>query len=113
MAISKIDKPHWHDYFERVSKILIGKSAELEVDSLEIGSQIEAEWVPLLGIVYDKRSDIMAVMVEGLDHMIRQPQTVFVDMTGSALSSVEIVDADRSRHLLKLRDPLMLAPPQA
>lgn len=111
MAILKIDKQNWHDYFDRMSKVLVGKNAELEVDALEIGSQIQAEWVPLIGIVYDPRADILAVMVEGFDHMIRRPQTVFADMTGSALTSIEAIDADQAHHIVKLRDPLMLPPP--
>ena len=111
MSITKLEKPEWHDYFDRMSKILIGRSAELEVDALEIGSQIAADWIPLLGIVYDPHSDILAVMVDGLDHMIRQPKTIFVDMNGSALSSMEVIDAEQIRHIVKLRDPLLLPPP--
>ncbi|MDC8760147.1 DUF5335 domain-containing protein [Janthinobacterium fluminis] len=111
MTIAKIDKPNWHDYFGRISKTLVGKNAELEVDALEIGSQLEADWVPLLGIVYDPASDILAVMVEGLDHMIRHPQTLYVDMLGSELLSMEVNDADHFRHIIKLRDPLLLAAP--
>lgn len=112
MAISKLDKPHWHDYFNHMSKILIGKNVELEVEALEIGSQIESDWVPLFGMVYDPNSDILAVMVEGLDHMIRHPQEVYVDMLGSELTSMEVLDSDQFRHIIKLRDPLMLPPPQ-
>ena len=111
MSISKIDKPNWHDYFNHMSKILIGKNTELDVDALEIGAQVQSDWAPLLGIVYDPHSDILAVMVEGLDHMIRRPQTVYVDMTGAALASMEVIDADQVRHIIKLRDPLMLPPP--
>lgn len=111
MAISKIDKPKWQDYFDRVSRVLAGKNAELEVDALEIGSQIELEWVPLMGMLYDPQGDIIAVMVEGLDHMIRHPQTLFVDMTGSALTSLEVVDAGQMHHIIRLRDPLMLPAP--
>jgi hypothetical protein len=111
MAISKIDKSKWQEYFDRMSKVLVGKNAELEVDALQIGSQIELEWVPLMGMLYDPQGDILAVMVEGLDHMIRHPQTLFVDMTGSALTSLEVVDADQMRHIIRLRDPLMLPAP--
>ncbi|HEV7814324.1 MAG TPA: DUF5335 domain-containing protein [Janthinobacterium sp.] len=113
MTISKLEKPVWKNYFDRMSKILTGKNAELEVDALEIGSQIQAEWVPLTGILYDPQSDTLAVMVEGLDHMIRRPASLFVDMEAGALSSMEVIDADQVRHIIKLRDPLMLpAPPQ-
>ena len=111
MATVKLEPAQWHTYFDRMSKTLIGKSAEIEVDALEIGSQIEAEWVPLLGIVYDSRSDILSVIVEGLDHMIRHPQSVFVDVSNNTLSSMEVIDADQFVHIIKLRDPLRLSAP--
>ncbi len=112
MAIVKIDKAHWHDYFGRMSALLIGKSVEVEVDALEIGSHIAAEWVPLLGFVYDVHSDILAVTVEGLDHMIRHPKQVHVDMLGSELRSMEVVDGELYHHIIKLREPLLLPAPQ-
>lgn len=111
MATTKLDKPAWHAYFDNMSKILGGKVAEVEVDALAIGSQTEAEWLPLLGITYDPKDDAVEVFLEGLDHMIRQPREVFVDQTAANLSSVEIVDTDDFRHIIKLRDPLMLPPP--
>ncbi|CDG82074.1 DUF5335 family protein [Janthinobacterium agaricidamnosum] len=110
MAIFKLEKNDWHAYFERIAKVLMGKSAELEVDALSIGSQLQARWAPLMGIVYDPRSDILAVMLEGLDHMIRHPQTIFVDMQGDVLNSLDVNDADNFRHIIKLRDPLPLPP---
>lgn len=111
MAIAKIEKTVWREYFDRVSKASEGKNVELEVEALELGSQIELEWVPLMGLLYDPKDDVVAVLVEGLDHMVRRPQTLFVDMTGSALTSLEVIDADQVRHIIRLRDPLMLPPP--
>ena len=40
---------------------------EIEIASLSICDQIEAEWLPLLGIVYDPKDDIIEVALEGLD----------------------------------------------
>jgi hypothetical protein len=112
MPILKIEKREWKAYFDYMSRILDGKSAEIEVDALAIGAQLEVEWVPFLGIMYDPGDDIVSVMVEGLDHMIRHPESVLVDFTVGRLVGIEIVDADRMHHLIKLRDPLMLpAPP--
>jgi hypothetical protein len=111
MALSKLEKPKWHAYFDNMSKVLEGKRAEIEVDALAIGSQVEAEWLPLLGITYDPKNDIVQVALEGLDHMIHKPRDVFVDMTAVDLSSVEVIDNDDFRHIIKLRDPLMLPPP--
>lgn len=111
MAISKLDKPHWQAYFDHLSKILDGKRIEIEVNALSIGSQIEAEWTPLLGITYDPKDDIVDVALEGLDHLIHHPQDIFVDQTGLDLTSMEVVDSDNFRHIIQLREPLMLPPP--
>jgi hypothetical protein len=108
MTIAKLEKAVWHSYFDGMSKILDGKSAEIEVDALSVGSQIEAEWAPLLGITYDPKSDIVEIILEGLDHMIYKPKEVYVDQNAVELTSMEVIDADNFRHIVKLRDPLML-----
>lgn len=111
MTIAKIDKPDWHSYFERLSRQLEGKSVEIDVEALSLGSQIEAEWVPLEGLTYEPRQDILSVMVEGLNHLIRHPQSVFVDVELGQVTSMEVVDGDNYRHIIKLSDPLLLSGP--
>lgn len=111
MALSRLEKPQWHAYFNHMARLLEGKRAEIEVDALDIGDQIEAEWVPLIGITYDQKGDLVDVAVEGLDHLIHQPRDVFVDQTGTDLHSLEVVDTSDVRHIIKLRDPLMLRAP--
>ena len=59
MALRKLDKTEWRAYFDRVSRGFIGKRAEIEIASLALGSQFEAEWLPLLGIVYDPKNEII------------------------------------------------------
>lgn len=111
MALSKLEKSTWHAYFDNMSKVLSDKRVEIEVDALAIGSQIEAEWLPLLGVTYDPRNDIVDIALEGLDHIIHKPRDIFVDHTAADLRSLEVVDADDFRHIIKLRDPLMLPRP--
>jgi hypothetical protein len=108
MAIVKLDKAKWHSYFDQVSKLLEGKQAEIEVASLKLGDQIEAEWVPLLGIVYDHKNDLVEVIVEGLDHLIYKPREIFIDHGPLGLTSMEVIDVDDVRQIIRLRDPLML-----
>ena len=50
MATLKLEKTEWHPYFDRISKALVGKRAEIEIASLSLGHQIAAEWLPLLGL---------------------------------------------------------------
>jgi hypothetical protein len=111
MATVKLDKSAWHPYFDNVSKILDGKRAEVEVAALKIGDQIEAEWLPLLGIVYDPKDDLIEIAMEGLDHMIRKPKEVFIDQDAVLLKSMEVIDQDNVQQIIRLRDPLMLPPP--
>lgn len=108
MATVKLEKAAWQPYFDQISKTLGGKQAEIEIASLKLGDQIEAEWVPLLGIVYDPKNDLVEVLLEGLDHMIRKPVEIFVEHGPLGLSSMEVIDADDERQIIKLRDPLML-----
>jgi Family of unknown function (DUF5335) len=55
MAAQKIDRAEWRSFFDAMSKALVGMRAEIEVASLALGDQIEAEWLPLLGITYDSK----------------------------------------------------------
>jgi hypothetical protein len=48
----QLEKSQWRAYFDRMSKVLVGKRAEIEVASLNLGDQIKAEWLPLFGISY-------------------------------------------------------------
>jgi hypothetical protein len=82
--------------------------AEIEVAPLDLSDQVEAEWVPLIGLVYDPKDDIVGVAVEGLDHMIHSPRELYVEEDGGELSSLEVIDADGTRQIIKLKDMLML-----
>jgi Family of unknown function (DUF5335) len=115
MATRKLDKAAWRGFSDRVSKALVGKRAEIEVASLALGDQVEAEWLPLLGITYDPKDDIFEVALDGgVDHIITAPRALYVDEDApGALVNLEIVDGEDVRHIIVLRDPLMLPPPSA
>jgi hypothetical protein len=112
MTARKLDKKEWQAFLDGVSKLLEGGQAEIEIASLALGDQVEAEWLPLLGIVYDRKNDIVEVALDGLDHMIHEPREIYVDVDGEGLLSLEIVDAEGARQVVRLKDPLMLPAPQ-
>jgi hypothetical protein len=111
MAIHKVEKGSWQPYIDKISKTLVGKQAEIEVDALDIGAQIEAEWIPLLGISYDPKNDLVQVLVEGLDHLIRDPGEIWVDHGPAGLTSMEIIGTDGVKQIIRFRDPLLLPGP--
>ncbi len=107
----KLEKSQWHAYFDRMSKALVGKRAEIEVASPKLGDQIAAEWLPLLGITYDPKNDVLEIALEGVDHLIHKPREIYVEEQGLELSSLEVVDAEGVRQIVVLRDPLILPTP--
>jgi hypothetical protein len=111
MTVHTLEKTEWHSYFDRMTKVLIGKRAEIEVASLELGDQIEAEWVALLGITYDPKKDVLEIALDGLDHLVPKPRQVYVDEGLAGLDSFEAIDHAGARHIVRLREPLMLPAP--
>jgi hypothetical protein len=111
MAVRKIDKPEWRAFFDWFSRGLLGARVELEVASLDLGDQIEAEWLPLLGITYDDKDDLLEIALEGVDHLIYGPREVWADLNVGELMSFEVIDDRGVSQIIKLRQPLMLPSP--
>ena len=109
--IRKLEKPQWRPFLDAISKLLEAKEAEIEVASLDLGDQVQAKWLPLIGIAYDPNDDVVEVALDGLDHMIHRPREIYLDNGASGLTSLEIVDADGARQIVKLKDQLMLPAP--
>ena len=109
--IRKLEKPQWRPFLDAISKLLEAKEAEIEVASLKLGDQVQAEWLPLIGITYDPGDDVVEVALDGLDHLIYRPREIYLDNGGGGLASLEIVDADGVRQIVKLRDELLLPAP--
>src|SRR3977135_4679987 len=107
----KLEKAQWRPFLDTVSKLLEAKEAEIEVASLKLGDQVQAEWLPLIGIAYDPNDDFVEVALDGLDHMIHRPREIYLANGAAGLTSLEIVDADGAGQIVKLKDQLMLPAP--
>lgn len=108
MTIAQINKAEWKTFFDQMSKSLEGNLAEVELNSLAIGSQIQTQWTPLFGISYDNKKQLIEVFMENLGHRIANPEKVFVDQQGFSISSLEIIDEDDTKQIIKLRRPLSI-----
>ena len=111
MSTQTLDRAAWEDYFNRLSKVLEGKRATVEVASLDLGDQVEAEDIALLGITYDPKDDLVEVALDGLDHMIREPRTVQALVGDAGVEAVAITDRQGREQIVRFRDPLMLPAP--
>ncbi|RMF98610.1 MAG: hypothetical protein D6727_02470 [Gammaproteobacteria bacterium] len=108
MATRALASSEWQAYFDRLSRALRSAPARIEVAGLDLGDQYEAEWAALEGLSYDPKDRVFSVFLPGLEHNIREPKQVFVDEGPDGLHSVEIVDADGRRHLVRLEQLLRL-----
>jgi hypothetical protein len=111
MSVHRVAKNNWKAFFDTMTGTLAGKRAEVEVASLDLGDQIEAEWSPLVGIVYDPKNDLIEVALESIDHLILGPREIYVDFHVGGLIGLEVIDADDARQIIKLKDPLALPAP--
>jgi hypothetical protein len=110
MPTRQVPKDEWKAHFERVPKILLGMRAQIEVAALNIGDQIAAEWVAMRAIVYDDEKEVLRI---SLDCLISKPREIYVDEGQAGLPSFEVVGAAAVRHIVQLREPLMLPAPSA
>jgi len=106
-----IEKSNWAAYCERISEALQGGQAEIEVASLALGHQIEADYLPLIGISYDPKDDIIDIALDGVDHIISHPRELRADGEFADLSALEIIDKDGIQHLVRLKGSLALPAP--
>jgi len=104
----KLDKSELRLLFDRLTKQLQGKRAEVEVASLGLGDQIEAETVPLLGLSYDPQDDAVAIALDGIDITIPKPRELYFDAVGGEWAALDIIDADGTAHIVQLKDPMQL-----
>lgn len=112
MATEQIDRASWAPFLATVTKSLDGKLAQVEVASLALGDQIAAEWLPLQGMAYDGKDDLIEVALEGVDHLIRHPRQLYTHVGPGGILAIAIADSDGNQQIVRLRDSLALGAPQ-
>lgn len=103
-----IKKSEWKNYFDQTSKHLLGHQVELEIVGLDIGDQIEEEWISLEGLSYDPRENILFVHTAETDHPILTPVEVIASEEGSLIRSIVVRDTEGNLQILKFRRPFQI-----
>lgn len=103
-----VPRSEWKTFFDHFADALLGKWVEIEVASLDLGDQIIAERIPLFGITYDTRNDLLDVGLDRMNHLIRHPREILVEQGQAGLTSVAVIDGDGARQVIRLKEPLML-----
>ncbi|HTK35636.1 MAG TPA: DUF5335 domain-containing protein [Caulobacteraceae bacterium] len=116
MSVEVIERNAWTVFCDRLSPLLVGQQAEVEVASLGLGDQIAAEWTPIVGFSYDPKDDLFSVALSGLDHLIHRPRTLAAQRRGPAVESLAVTDGEGTLHVVRFREPPMFShspPPEA
>jgi hypothetical protein len=113
MNTETVDKTLWDGFLNQLSKGLGGRQAEVSVASLDLGSQVEAEWLPFLGMTYDRKNDAIEVILEGIEEIIPHPKQLSYLEDGGRIASVQVVDAQGVQRIVQLKDPMLLPAPGA
>ena len=108
MTIRRLQRDDWSGFCAHVTRGFPGKRVDIEVASLQIGFQPEARRLPLIGISYDPKSDVLGLLLGDLEHLIRAPREFYVDEEPLGITSLQIIDAEGVHQILTLRDPPML-----
>lgn len=110
MRTREIHKDNWQSFFDQVSRTLRGKLIQIEVDSLELGTQIELNRLSLNGLTYDKKDDAFVVSTEEIEHIIHSPQQIFTTDRTEGIDSLQIRSADGTEQMINFTEPLALPP---
>ena len=108
MAIKKIEKDEWQEYFTRFTKKYLNDKlpeyAEIQILTDSMGSQPGTSWMLLKGITYDPHGDILDIQLEKLNRSIRHPQEIYVDEADNGwLLSFEVIESDGTRDIIETR----------
>lgn len=110
MATTKqLPREDWQSYFEKFTERHVSDQAKetvtIEVFSPDIGDQVEARDVPLLGITYDAKDDLLDVFVgDTLDHLIFTPREIHVvEEDDGFVSSLQVTRDEDVREVLQMR----------
>lgn len=108
MTTRRIDEADWRLYLDKFSSGLGGRRAEVKIISPKLGSQVQAEWVRLLGFAYDPKDNVLEVALEPLDHLIQKPVELYVQEGRTGIESLSVRDGDGNQHIIQLRLPVIL-----
>lgn len=110
MPYEPIAKRNWRAFVESFSRLLVGRQVELEIVGLDLGDQIEAEWLPLRALTLGDRTGRLHVRLGGdpaIDHAIEAVE-IWAELVGSELRSLVVIDTADHKDILRFRAPLEL-----
>jgi hypothetical protein len=111
MTIRRLEHWEWAGFCSFASRFLIGKRADIETLSLDEGCRLSVNRVPIHGFFYDSNRDVIEIWLADDSLRIHRPREMYVDNLPHGLVNFTVVDAEGTRQIIMLHEPLMLAAP--
>jgi hypothetical protein len=111
MAIRRLERGEWDRFCSFASRYLIGKRADIETLSSDIGRHLSVDRAPIHGVYYDPNRDVIEIWLTDISHRIHRPREIYVDDLPYGLVNFTVIDAEGARRIIVLHEPLMLAAP--
>ena len=107
MPVKELPREQWEPYFNKLSQNLQAVEASLEVVDKETGDQVEVECAPLRGISYDPKYNVFEILFgEKHDHLIYNPERVYVNEENGKITQIEVINKDETRYILTMKPAL-------
>ena len=104
-----LHKNEWQTYFNDVSRHLLGKGVDIQVISQDLGAQHEGVAWQLLGLSYDPNDNSLNVTTKNLDHSIKDPVSIEIELDGPLLKAIQIEQSDGTKEIIQIMEPLALS----
>jgi hypothetical protein len=112
MTIRRLEHWEWVRFCSFASRYLIGKRADIETLSLDMGRRLSVNRVPIHGFYYDSNRDVIEISLVDVLHRIHRPREIYVDNLPHGLVNFTVIDAEGTRQVVMLHEPVMLAAPE-
>jgi hypothetical protein len=111
MTIRRLEHWEWGRFCSFASRYLIGKRADIETLSVNMGRRLSVNRVPLHGFYYDPNRDVIEIWLAGISHRIHRPREMYVDNLPHGPVNFTVTDVEGARHIIMFHEPPMLAAP--
>ena len=115
----ELPRETWRTYFDQLSRNLGTVEATVEVAGRDLGAQVAAERLILVGISYDDKDDALVVALDAgpgergaFEHLVDRPQRIYVAMGEGAEMTIDAEDAEGHPTLVRLERPEALPEPR-
>jgi hypothetical protein len=92
------------EYFKQLTQASHGQEVELEIMGLDIGDQIEKDWVEFEGLTYDPELKVLHLYTASLEHQILNPGEIIAAKENDVLKSLLVKDSSGHSQILQFRN---------